>query len=66
MNSELALVLQVLSFAVAALGLWASQEKRFSQILERLAAIEVKLAILWRRVNAEAEGLDRKHGEKTG
>jgi hypothetical protein len=46
-------VLQTLVLLAAIVGSYA-------RIVERIARLEVKVGILWRRLNADPEGLDRE------
>jgi hypothetical protein len=48
-------VLQTLVLLAAIVGSYA-------RIVERITRLEVKVSILWRRLNADPEGLDREAG----
>jgi hypothetical protein len=50
--------LQFAAFVLSLLGFYAALERRLSGIAERVARIEGKLAVIWRRLNAEAERVD--------
>jgi hypothetical protein len=50
--------LQFAAFVLSLLGFYAALERRLSSIAERVARIEGKLAIIWRRLNAETEALE--------
>jgi hypothetical protein len=49
-------VLQTLVLLAAIVGSYA-------RIVERITRLEVKVSILWRRLNADPEGMDRETGQ---
>lgn len=46
---------QVAAFLLALLGFYGAIERRLSSISERVARIETKLSIIWRRLNDDAK-----------
>lgn len=50
---------QIAAFLLALLGFYGAIERRLSSISERIARLETKLSIIWRRLNdAETERVD--------